>query len=184
MASGFQEQGKPSLSEPWKEENTLLIFQIAISHVPLTSSCLSTHPRSSRFPLVSHCISSCACTDPPAYHSLVAFSQALGLGPPVFLSPSGLYFLFPSLFFGFKLLQHRLQIRTTNCGLDRRERLPPSFSLSTMVRTPPTAFCLSYSMPETHLLPSNFLPASFPTVQSMSLHGLKFLPEAFSMHAC
>lgn len=77
MASGFQEQGKPSLSIPWEEENTLLIFQIVISHVPLTSRYLSTHPRSSWFPLVSHCTSSCACTAPPAYHSLAAFSQGM-----------------------------------------------------------------------------------------------------------
>lgn len=109
MASGFQKQDKSNLSVPWKEENTLLVFQIAISHVPLTSRCLHTHPRSSWLPLMSHCHCSSSCdytvccvppwpTCSPFICSLLSqyvfLYQALRMGSPVFLSLGGLYFFF------------------------------------------------------------------------------------------
>lgn len=185
MAIGFQEQDKPSLFVPCKKENTLLIFQCylpctfdfqvsqhSLQELPISLSV----PLSLQLQLCRHCMLSVPSwpTYPQFTCSLLSgyvfLYQALGMGPPVFLSPSGLYFLFPSylqklhcsLDLNCSGIDSKLEPQTVALTEERDfHLLPPHPS---MVRTPPTAFCLSYSMPETHLLPSNFLSASFPTV--------------------
>lgn len=91
--------------------------------------------------------------------------QALGRGLPLSSLPGSLYLPFPSN------LQELHCFLDLNCSVpgsklepvtlpeERDSWLPPPPS---MVRIPPTAFCLSPSMPKANLFPSNFSPAPFP----------------------